>query len=449
MLFSALALAPVAAAVVHVQLTRRSGLVQQSIGAITTDVGSGYTIPLGLGTPPQNLSVFLGMGSGNGLTMFGCDGCIDEPFYRPNKSSTWNRTGTQPFGVAYDTAQLFGATIPNAPCAYANSTLATPQYGQATNQAGQLTLGLGLNADPNIQAIIPALAPSWDEPVFGVQLTGSGGQLSFGGVDTSLYQGSLTYIPTIKGTWNFAVDGLKVDGNTVDTTEYLASQAAAMAQAAAAATSSDQATQGTGQRKIVVRPEMGVDYIQLSPQIAGQMFGPTGHVPGAAATPPIQGPVNEAEVLRSTGMPSQAGYSYEVPCNTNATISFTINGTDYNIPPSKWVQTGSSVTNGTDTCKTRVLVVESDGFGAELYDVLVGSLFLESTYSAYRYDPQQAQIAFAELSQKAKEAEVAAADTAKPSTAVQPTASATGAANAIGHSVAGVLLAAAVAVMAA
>ncbi|BEJ17741.1 hypothetical protein CspHIS471_0700090 [Cutaneotrichosporon sp. HIS471] len=441
MLFSTLTFAPaVAAAVVHVQLTRR-GLLQQSVNAINTDVGSGYSFPISLGTPPQDLSVFLGMGSGNGLTMFGCDGCQDTPFYQPNKSSTWNRTENVqgPFDVAYDTAQILGNSIPNAACAYSNSTYATPQYGLKTSQAGQLSFGLGLTASPKIQAVVPALAGTWDEPVFGLHLGSNGGQLSFGGVDNSLYQGALTYIPTINNrTWNFAADGLRIDAKDIDTVAYLASTAAAMAQQGATPQPVPDA-----QRRIVVRPEMGIDFMKLPPQLAEQMFAP---IAGASRTPPVLAQPNEDQVCGSTGMPTNAGYSYNVPCNTTSTIQIKINGTDYDIPPAKWVVQAAPGSSGgaQGACKTRVLVADNEnGFGNEMYDVLVGTVFLDSIYSAYRYDATQPQIGFAQLSDKAK------TTAATTSVAVaQPTTSSKN--SAIRHSAgAGVLLAAAVAVFAA
>ncbi|BEI89938.1 uncharacterized protein CcaverHIS019_0300080 [Cutaneotrichosporon cavernicola] len=440
MLFSTLTFAPaVAAAVVHVQLTRR-GLIQQSVGAINTDVGSGYSFPIGLGTPPQNLSVFLGMGSGNGLTMFGCNGCQDTPFYQPNKSSTWNRTQNVQgaFDVAFDTTQLLGKSIPNAPCAYGNSTFATQQYGSNTGQAGQLSFGLGLTASPQIQAIVPSIADTWDEPVFGVHLGSNGGQLSFGGVDNTLYQGDLAYIPTINNrTWNFAADGLGIDARDIDTASYLTSPAAAMAQQGATPQPVPDA-----QRRIVIRPEMGADFMKLTPQLADQMFAP---IAGSSRTPPVQSQPNEDQVCASTGMPTNAGYSYNVPCNTTSTIQIKINGTDYAIPPAKWVvQAPSNSTGGAQAaCKTRVLVADNEnGFGDELYDVLLGTVFLDSLYSAFRYDALQPQIGFAQLSDKAKTSATTSVAVAQPTTSSKNSATR--------HSAgAGVLLAAAVAVFAA
>jgi hypothetical protein len=294
--------------------------------------------------------------------------------------------------------------------AYANSTDATQQFGAKTRQAGQLSFGLGLTASPKIQAVVPALAAGWDEPVFGVHLGGTGGQISFGGVDQTLYKGDITYVPTINNrTWNFAADGLSVDAHEVDTAAYLASQAAAMAQQGA----TPQAV-ATEQRRLVIRPEMGADFIQCSPQIADKLFTP---IPGAARTQAYQAEPNEAGVLASTGMPSQAGYSYEVPCNTTAAINLKVNGTAYSIPASKWVvQAAPGATGGAQgSCKTRFRVTEKeDGFGQELYDMLVGSLFLDSIYSAYRYDADQPQIGFAQLSDKAKEAATTSAAVAQP-----------------------------------
>ncbi|BEI82141.1 hypothetical protein CcaverHIS002_0300090 [Cutaneotrichosporon cavernicola] len=376
-------------------LTRR-GLIQQSVGAINTDVGSGYSFPIGLGTPPQNLSVFLGMGSGNGLTMFGCNGCQDTPFYQPNKSSTWNRTQNVQgaFDVAFDTTQLLGKSIPNAPCA------------------------------PKSQAIVPSIADTWDEPVFGVHLGSNGGQLSFGGVDNTLYQGDLAYIPTINNrTWNFAADGLGIDARDIDTASYLTSPAAAMAQQGATPQPVPDA-----QRRIVIRPEMGADFMKLTPQLADQMFAP---IAGSSRTPPVQSQPNEDQVCASTGMPTNAGYSYNVPCNTTSTIQIKINGTDYAIPPGKMA------------CKTRVLVADNEnGFGDELYDVLLGTVFLDSLYSAFRYDALQPQIGFAQLSDKAKTSATTSVAVAQPTTSSKNSATR--------HSAgAGVLLAAAVAVFAA
>lgn len=290
--------------------------------------------------------------------------------------------------------------------AYGNSTYATEQFGDKTRQAGQLSFGLGLTASPKIQAVIPALAGTWDEPVFGVHLGGNGGQLSLGGVDASLYQGDLMYVPTINNrTWNFAADGLQVDAHEVDTTAYLASQAAAMAQADATPQQVPEE-----QRRLVVRPEMGADFIQISGALAEKLFGP---IPGAARTQAVPAESNEAAVRVSTGMPTQSGFSYDVPCNTTATIKLKINGTDFAIPASKWVVQAAGDAQG--ACKTRVRVPENeDGFGAELYDVLVGSLFLDSIYSAYRYDAAQPQIGFAQLSDKANLAATSSVAVAQP-----------------------------------
>lgn len=64
------------------------------------------------------------MGSASGLTMFGCNGCNNEPFYKPKLSSTWNKTISAggPFEVAYDTLGVLGKTVEKAPCGEATRT---------------------------------------------------------------------------------------------------------------------------------------------------------------------------------------------------------------------------------------------------------------------------------------------------------------------------------------
>lgn len=107
-----------------------------SVGSITLTLPDAPTAKGGLllpasalgpahtSTPPQDLSVFIGMGSASGLTMFGCNDCNNEPFYKPKLSSTWNKTipAGGPFEVAYDTIQVLGKTVEKAACGEARRT---------------------------------------------------------------------------------------------------------------------------------------------------------------------------------------------------------------------------------------------------------------------------------------------------------------------------------------
>lgn len=272
----------------------------------------------------------------------------------------------------------------------------------------------------DIGAVVPALSTMWDEPVFGVHIgQGSkGGQISFGGVDSTLYSGNVKFVPTVNNlTWNFAADGLKVDNAAIDMDEYLASAAAAMSQKAL----ENGAAQGPdSQRKLVIRPEIGYDQLQVTPAIADKLFAP---IAGSVKTEAVASEANEEQIIASTGMPSTSGYSYTVPCNTNVTLSFTLNGTDYHIPAGKWVIKDGTTTN----CKTKVQVSNQESFGDDLYDMLVGTLFLDSIYSAYKYDAVQPQIGFAQLSDKANSAASGAASSAASSSAAsKPTGATSG-----------------------
>lgn len=296
--------------------------------------------------------------------------------------------------------------------AYGNSTDAPKQFSPATGQGGQFSLGLGLKANDAIGAVVPALSAGWDEPLFGVHIAqgSGGGQLTFGGLDNTLYSGNVNYVPTLNNrTWNFAADGLKVDNSKLDLDAYLASQAAAMAQAQAAQAQAGGGDAGAnGPRRLVIRPEIGSDVLQVTPGIAQQIFNP---ITGSARTEGLPDSQNDDLIRASTGMPTSSGYSYTVPCSTNATLSFTVNGTDYHIPAGKWV---ISDTSGGANCKTRVSVSNQESFGDELYDMLVGTVFLDTVYSAYRYDAVQPQIGFAQLSEKANQPTTSSGATPKP-----------------------------------
>lgn len=89
-----------------------------SVGGVQIDNDIGLSLPIKLGTPAQDMSVLLSMGSASGLTMFGCNECGETPFYQPNRSSTWSRRENVggPFDVAYDTIGITGLTVPNASC---------------------------------------------------------------------------------------------------------------------------------------------------------------------------------------------------------------------------------------------------------------------------------------------------------------------------------------------
>lgn len=267
-----------------------------------------------------------------------------------------------------------------------------------------LSLGLGLHVNELVGAVVPALSSLWDQPIFGVHLLSAGsslgssasvphtsatpptnaGQLTFGGLDSTLYKGTVQYVETINSkTWNFRADGLKVDQQQVKLDEYLASQAAAMAQAGAGASPA-------AERRIVVRPEIGSDQIHVTPAVADALFGSIAGSERQSA-PPVES--NAAVIEASTGMPAAPAYFYSVPCNTTSNLAISINGTDFNIPPSRWIVANSAGS----MCQTRVTVSGQDSFEDELFDILLGTAFLETVYSAFKYNQRQPQIGFAQL----------------------------------------------------
>jgi hypothetical protein len=312
-----------------------------------------------------------------------------------------------------------------------------------------------MNVNEKVGAVVPALSGLWDEPVFGVHIrsaSGGGsssrkrapaasGQITFGGVDSRLFKGIFQLINTINSkSWNFPAQALKVNSERVVIKHYLDSAHAAMAQAQYKALrqrvglrrspapqdgsdgSDGHSDDDDEQRDVVIRPEIGSEAIHLAPGIAEALFA---SIPGSQRVTAAERSDDEANAAKvveaSTGLPSAPGYRYSVPCNTTATIGISLNGTDFPIPASMWVVpnpagSGSGSTANTQ-CQTKVTVPSEEGFGHELYDVLVGTTFLENVYSMFKYDKHQPQIGFAQLADNIANVDIGTAPGASNSAA--------------------------------
>lgn len=150
-------------------------------------------------------------------------------------------------------------------------------------------------------------------------------------------------------------------------------------------------------RRLVVRPELGTDAIHMVPAIAHTMFAA---IPGSqlAETKAPRTNFGKATSIEAiTGVPSLDGCTYDVPCNTTTKITFTINGEDYPIPPSQWVVPNDASDDDDCMCKTRIIVSKEPTFGDQLYDILLGTPFLRTVYSVYKYDAKQPLFGLAKL----------------------------------------------------
>jgi hypothetical protein len=139
---------------------------------------------------------------------------------------------------------------------------------------------------------------------------------------------------------------------------------------------------------IIARPELASNVLQFAPAFADALFA---LVPGAVSTEYHSARDNDksAAIEASTGVPRLGdGCSYEVPCNTNSTITFQINNVDYDLAPAQWVIPNLDPRrNNWEMCKTRVYVPKSaDSLGGA--QIILGAPFLETVYTALRYSAE-------------------------------------------------------------
>ncbi|KAI8339324.1 aspartic peptidase domain-containing protein [Blakeslea trispora] len=203
------------------------------------DQGSQYLVEVGIGTPPQNFTVTLDTGSSDlwvPSTQCPQNNC---PFYRfdASKSSTLKKLNA-PFSIQYgigsvngtyytDTVTVGGATVQNQqfglasmtedimqpnPSAGGPGSSAPGGYNSSSNQnvEGNGILGLGYPGltqansegagayNPFVFNLVAQKVIS--EPVFSIFLnsvskTGWSGEIIFGGIDNSKFDGDLTYLP--------------------------------------------------------------------------------------------------------------------------------------------------------------------------------------------------------------------------------------------------------------
>lgn len=211
---------------------------------LTNYANAQYFAEIGLGTPPQTFKVILDTGSSN--LWIPSSECTSIACYLHNKyvsgdSITYKPNGTD-FSITYgsgsvkgylsqDILQLAGIEIPKQ------------VFGETTSEPG-LTFAfgkfdgiLGLGYDSiSVQHTVPPVYNAinqglLDEPKFAFHLgvegeDGIGGTATFGGVDESLFEGKITYLPVRrKAYWEvkfdslaFGEDAAKLDiGAVIDT----------------------------------------------------------------------------------------------------------------------------------------------------------------------------------------------------------------------------------------
>ncbi|KAG9069844.1 hypothetical protein KI688_009169 [Linnemannia hyalina] len=206
--------------------------------SITGDVM--YTVPLGLGTPAQKFN--LAIDTGSPVTWVVASSCtsslcskVTDRFDCAASSSC--QQSTTPFNISYvDGSEVAGSYISE------KYTLGSLSFKGAVGLVTQDSSAMGPTVD-GIMGLwyypagsnVPILnvlknSSALTQPQIGVWLKGSsseenapGGEITFGGADTSKYSGDISYVDCGGDSpWTIPVGGLKVNGQTINTSGAMA-----------------------------------------------------------------------------------------------------------------------------------------------------------------------------------------------------------------------------------
>lgn len=190
-----------------------------------------YFGQISIGTPPQNFTVVFDTGSSNlWVPSVYCvsKACGGHTKFHPSQSSTYEVIGT-PFSIQYGTGSLTGI-IGSDQVAIEGLTVSNQQFAESISEPGKAFLDaafdgiLGL-AYPSLA--VDGVTPVFDNmiaqnlvelPIFSVYMSSNpnslhGGELLFGGFDTSHFMGTLNWVPvTQQGYWQIQLDNIQLGG---------------------------------------------------------------------------------------------------------------------------------------------------------------------------------------------------------------------------------------------
>ncbi|NXG24808.1 CATE protein, partial [Grallaria varia] len=190
-----------------------------------------YFGQISIGNPPQNFTVVFDTGSSNlWVTSVYCvsKACAGHAKFQPTQSSTYQVVGT-PFSIQYGTGSLTGV-IGSDQVVVEGITVNNQQFAESISEPGKAFLDaefdgiLGL-AYPSLA--VDGVTPVFDNmmaqnlvelPLFSVYMSTNpesslGGELLFGGFDTSRFTGTLNWVPvTQQGYWQIQLDNIQLGG---------------------------------------------------------------------------------------------------------------------------------------------------------------------------------------------------------------------------------------------
>ncbi|XP_067863957.1 gastricsin-like [Heptranchias perlo] len=184
-----------------------------------------------IGTPPQNFGVLFDTGSSNlWIASIYCDSptCRNHKRFNPTQSSTYS-TRRQTFSIAYgsgslsgffgyDTVDVAGISIPKQEFGLSQNEPGTSFYYSKFD--GILGLGYpGLSAGGATTVFDGMMQDRLvSQPLFSIYLgsdpnSQDGGEVTFGGIDSRLYTGEITWVPVLQELyWLIPMQGVLLNG---------------------------------------------------------------------------------------------------------------------------------------------------------------------------------------------------------------------------------------------
>lgn len=312
-----------------------------NIEQLSNEINMSYYGAISIGTPPQDFEILFDTGSSNlwvpSAKCFILDtACHKHNRYYSVKSSTYVNNGKS-FSIQYGSGSLTGFLSQDT--VTVNGLAITGQvFAEATSEPG--TSFVNSNFDGIMGMAYQSLAeddvvpPFYnmfsqglvDADLFSFYLsragtsTTAGGELILGGIDSTYYTGTLTYVPvSTQGYWQFEVTSGEVSGNSI--------------------CSACQAIADTG-TSLIVAPEAAYD--TLATAIGGESYDG----------------------------------SYYVDCSTLSslpTVSFVIGGTTFTLAPSDYIVT---VTGGPTNCMSSF-----QNMGTDFW--ILGDVFIGKYYTVF------------------------------------------------------------------
>ncbi|KAF9112517.1 hypothetical protein BGX27_003237 [Mortierella sp. AM989] len=185
-----------------------------------------------IGTPPQEFSVVFDTGSSDlWIPSSSCQSsaCSTLRRYNPGRSSTYSPDGRK-WSINYADSSWASGVLGIDDITVAGITIKGQAFGMASIDTGSTAatgvdgiMGLGFNSNTQIGDIRTPVSSMFaqsqiDQEIVSVWLNkasdqdsslSEGGQFIFGGVDPSLYTGSITYVPvTSDDDWEISIDRL-------------------------------------------------------------------------------------------------------------------------------------------------------------------------------------------------------------------------------------------------